>query len=289
MMQRITVAEMPIDIEMSDNAFMQARLLPYASAAEGPAQMRLVSHTVEEIVPPAGELVRTIHNTQIIRLPDGKLCHCQYSQQEQRFFQMSVYTADFSDVEIFVAPPKDSVLRGIDYEYAYTGFDFANRFGYLGGAVLHGSAIAYKGEGVVFSAPSGTGKSTHTALWKRCFGEDVVFVNDDKPPVRVEDDTVWMYGAPWSGKSDLNSNVRVPLKAIVFIERAAENSIRRLDLTESIFRIRCELVQPYHDEKIGEKLVDVMIDLAQRVPVYLLSCNMEPEAAEVSRRAVFGE
>lgn len=288
-MLRITVAEMPIDIEMSDADFMDARLTPYASETGTPAQMRLVSRTVQEIVPPAGELLRTIHNTQILRLPDGRLCHCQFSQQEQRFFQMSIYAEDFSEVEIAVSPPKSSNFRGIDFEYAYTGFDFANRFSYIGGAVLHGSAIAYKGEGVVFSAPSGTGKSTHTALWKQCFGDDVVFVNDDKPPVRMKEDGVWMYGAPWSGKSDLNSNVCVPLKAIVFIQRAEENAIRRLELTESIFRIRNELVQPYHDEKIGEKLVDFMIELAQRVPVYLLSCNMDPQAAEVSRRAVFGE
>jgi len=288
-MLRIKVAEMPIDIEMSDAAFMQARLMPYAAETDEPAAMRMVSKTVTEILPPVGEPVSTIRNTHIVKLPDGRYCHYQYSPKEQQYYQMSCYTEDFSDVEISVCPPVGSPFSGIDYEYAYTAFDFANRLSYLGGAVLHGSAIAYKGEGVIFSAPSGTGKSTHTALWKRCFGDDVVFVNDDKPALRFKDGKTLMYGAPWSGKSDLNSNVCVPLKAIVFVERAAENGIARLEFTEAIFHIRGELVQPYHDENVGRKLVDVMVQLAQTVPVYLLKCNMDPQAAMVARRGIFGE
>lgn len=286
---RIKVAEMPIDIEMSDSAFMQKRLTPYAAEESEMPQMRLVSKTVSELVVPEAEHIRTIRNTKIARLSDGRLCHYQYSPKDEQYYQMSCYTEDFSDVEISVCPPKSAVISGTDFEYAYTGFDFANRLSCLGGAVLHGSAIAYKGEGVIFSAPSGTGKSTHTSLWKQCFGDDVVFVNDDKPALRFKDNGVQMYGTPWSGKTDLNTNISVPLKAIVFVERAQENSIEEVPLTEALFHIRNELVQPYHDEKIGEKLVDVMIRLAQSVPVYVLKCNMDPQAAQVARRGIFGE
>lgn len=286
-MLRIKVAEMPIDIQMSDSSFMTNRLLPYAAAENEAAQMRIVSKTVSDLLLPEMEHIRTIHNTKIARLPDGRLCHYQYSPADEQYYQMSCYKEDFSDVEITVCPPKSATLRGIDFEYAYTGFDFANRLSYLGGAVLHGSAISYQGEGIIFSAPSGTGKSTHTSLWKQCFGEDVVFVNDDKPALRFKDGKTQMYGTPWSGKTDLNTNICVPLKAIVFVERATENSIEALPFTDALFHIRNELVQPYHDEKIGEKLVDVMIQLAQTVPVYLLKCNMDPQAAWVAKSGIF--
>ncbi len=288
-MLRIKVAEMPIDIEMSDADFMKARLLPYAVSSDEPAQMRLVSKTVETLQPPKGEHIRTIRNTEIIRLADGRLCHYSYHPKDRQYYQMSCYTEDFSDVEITVCPPPNAGLSGTDFEYAYTGFEFANRLSCLDGAVMHGSAIAYKGEGVIFSAPSGTGKSTHTALWKQCFGGDVIHVNDDKPALRFKDGKTWMYGAPWSGKTDLNTNICVPLKAIVFVQRAEDNSIERLPFTDAVGYIRNELVQPYHDEKLGEKLVDVMIALAQTVPVYLLKCNMEPQAAMEARRGIFGE
>ncbi len=288
-MLRIKVAEVPIDIEMSDAGFMRDRLMPYAAPNDEPAQMRLVSKTTAGVELPEGEHVRTIRNTKILRLPDGRLCQCLYYPKEDCYYQTSRYTEDFFDVEIEVCPPSSAVLSGIDFEYAYTGFEFANRLSYLGGAVLHGSAIAYKGEGVVFSAPSGTGKSTHTSLWKQSFGEDVVYVNDDKPALRFKDGKTWMYGAPWSGKTDLNANICVPLKAIVFVQRAEENSIDVLPFTDAVSYIRNELVQPYHDEKLGEKLVDVMIHLAQTVPVYLLKCNMDPQAAVVARRGIFGE
>ena len=286
---RIKVAEMVIDIEMSDADFMAKRLTPYAVEDDVPAQMRLITKTVDEIVLPDAEEIRTIQNAKIFRLSDGRYCHCQYSAFAKQYYQMSCYTEDFSDVEISVCPPAHAGLTATDFEYAYSGFDFANRLSYIGGAVLHGSAISYKGEGVIFSAPSGTGKSTHTTLWKQTFGEDVVHVNDDKPALRFENDTVWMYGAPWSGKTDLNVNVRVPLKAIVFVERSETNSMERLNFTEAMVRIRNEMMQPYHSEEIGVKLVDVMIRLAQTVPIYTIKCNMDPEAAIVARRGIFGE
>ncbi len=288
-MLRIKVAEMPIDIEMSDADFMRDRLLPYAAENDEPAQMRLVCKTVEQLQLPEGEHLRTIRSATILRLPDGRLCHASYYPKDEQYYQISCYTEDFSDVEITVCPVPSEEWRGIDFEYAYSGFDFANRLSYLGGAVLHGSAIAYKGEGVIFSAPSGTGKSTHTSLWKQCFGDDVVFVNDDKPALRFKDGKTMMYGAPWSGKTDLNTNICVPLKAIVAVQRGEENSIEQLPFTDALGYIRNELVQPYHDEKLGEKLVDAMIYLAQSVPVYLLKCNMDPQAAFVARRGIFDE
>ncbi len=288
-MQRLLVAEVPIDMDMGDSAFFARRYAAYFAKADCPAKMRITTRTVPEIVPPAGEQVAVIRNTTIVELPDGRRCHYQYDPKRERYFQMCCYQPDFSEVEILLSLPQEETIPHGEYEHAYAGFDFANRLGVLGGAVLHGSAIAYKGRGVIFSAPSGTGKSTHTGLWKQCFGDDVEHINDDKPALRFEENTVYMYGTPWSGKTDLNLNKRVPLQAVVFVERGENNAMRRLDLTESIFYLQSQVVQPYHDAAIGSALIDRMIEVAQKVPVFVLTCNMDPEAAHVAKNVIFPE
>lgn len=289
-MRRIVVAEMPIDIQMEDVAFFDKRFAAYLSENDAPAQLRITSRTAPQIIPPVGEQIMKVRNTTVLRMEDGRYCHVQYDPKREIYYQMCVYRPDFSESDIQLAIPKeDSGLTDADFEHAYIGFDFASRLGVLGGAVLHGSAIAYKGRGVIFSAPSGTGKSTHTGFWKQCFGEDVIFVNDDKPALRFEQEAVYMYGTPWSGKTDLNTNIRVPLHAVVFVERGEKNAVRRLALTESIYYLQSQVIQPYHDAKVGSALIDRMIEVATRVPVYMLTCNMDPEAAYVARAAVFAD
>ena len=288
--QRIKVAEIPIDIEMGDSQFFNDRFSEYLAAEDGPAQMRISARTVESFTPPKGEEILKIRRTTVLALEDGRRCHYQYDTKREQYFQMCLYRPDFSESEITLAEfLHGDNLSAAECEHAYIAFDFASRLGYLGGAVLHGSAIAYKGRGVIFSAPSGTGKSPHTGLWKQCFGEDVVHVNDDKPALRFDGDTIYMYGTPWSGKTDLNTNVRVPLHAVVFVQRGEQNSMRRLELTESMYYLQSQVIQPYHDAQIGSDLIDRMIQVATSVPVYLLTCNMDPEAAHVAREALFGE
>lgn len=283
------MAEVPIDMEMSDTAFFEERYAAYFAQAETPALMEISTRIVPQVVCPDGEHVRTIRSTLIKKLPDGNFCHYRYFKEEDNGVQLCVYRPDFSKVDISISQVNLSGLRAGEWEHAYAGFDFASRLGLLGGAVLHGSSIAYKGRGVIFSAPSGTGKSTHTRLWKKCFGDDVEHINDDKPALRFSPDGIRMYGTPWSGKSDLNVNKYVPLHAVVFVERGEQNAVRRLDFTESLSYLQWQVVQPYHDGAIGSMIADRMITLAQTVPVYLLTCNMDDEAAYVARKAVFDE
>lgn len=289
-MLRICVAGVTIEFEPADPAFFAGRMTEYLQTGDVPAQMRMESRVVDEITMPDGELLSTVRRSRVMRLPGGNMAHYLVDEQTQQIIQLSRYAPDFSHVQLWFAPLKSGRPTTTEYEYAYTAFEFANRLSALGGAVLHGSAIAYRGEGVIFSAPSGTGKSTHTSLWKQCFGEDVTFINDDKPALRFpEGERPLVYGAPWSGKTALNHNICVPLRAIVFVERGNENTIRRLDITESMLHLSEELVRPYMDEQLGARLVDRMVLLAQGTPIYLLTCAPEPAAALFARAALFDE
>ena len=147
--------------------------------------------------------------------------------------------------------------------------------------LFHGSVIAVDGQGYLFTAISGTGKSTHTRLWREYFGERAQMINDDKPLIRIEEGRVLAYGTPWDGKHHLSTNTSVPLKAICFLDRGEKNEIHKVDPIEKY----PNLVQQIYRPKSGEALSCTMhlLDiLMKETKFYHLHCNMDIEAAEVS-------
>ena len=148
--------------------------------------------------------------------------------------------------------------------------------------LFHGSAIAADGNGYLFTASSGTGKSTHTALWRKYLGEQrAVMVNDDKPLIRVTDDGAFVYGTPWNGKRRLGSNIRVPLKGICILERGEKNEIKKVDAKDAFPMLLQQAYRP-SDIKALEKTVKLLSKLTENVTLFRLKCNMDIEAAEVA-------
>ncbi len=145
------------------------------------------------------------------------------------------------------------------------------------GLVLHSSCIKYKNSGIAFSAPSGTGKSTHTGLWKKYFPDDVTILNDDSPVIRFNGMVPGLYGSPWSGKTEINTNEGAPLEAIVILQQNPENSIKKLSADEALFEILQGVTRPVFPEFMNLTLSAVEKLLLQ-VPVYRLKCNISEEA-----------
>ena len=154
--------------------------------------------------------------------------------------------------------------------------------------VFHGSAVALDGEGYVFTAPSGTGKSTHTRLWRRQFGPRAVMVNDDRPVLKFEGDRVLVCGTPWMGKARLGENITVPLRGLCVLERGAENRIRSLTLAEAYPKL---LRQSYQagTEHYQRRLLALLDELTRRVELYRMECNMDPSAALVAWQGMGGK
>lgn len=147
--------------------------------------------------------------------------------------------------------------------------------------LVHGSTIAVDGEGYLFTATSGTGKSTHTRLWREHFGDRAVMVNDDKPLLRILDGRVWVCGTPWDGKHRLSTNTMVPLKGICILTRGEKNVIQQLPAAKGLPMMLQQCHRP-PDAKDVAKSLELIDRLMLQVPVYLLNCNMDPEAAVVA-------
>lgn len=151
----------------------------------------------------------------------------------------------------------------------------------FGAYLMHCAVIEYEGEGYAFAAASGTGKSTHIALWQKRFGEGVHIVNGDKPIMRFSGDRLYAYGTPWCGKEGFNSNTSVPIKAICFIERAKENSIKRITPADALMRIFHQILTPDTVENL-DSFLPLLDRTLTEVPCYVLGCNISEEAAEVA-------
>lgn len=209
--------------------------------------------------------------------------------------QCDAYRYDFEKTNMRISIPDEALLEYQkesphlslnDLEYIYTGSVFYESFLMFDGFLLHSSAVCKDGFAYLFSADPGTGKSTHTALWRKYFGDDdVKIINDDKPAIRVIKDKIYVYGTPWSGKTDQNLNIRTALGAIVFLERSQDNWVKQITPDEAIPLLLMQTVRPRNPERMG-KLLDLLDYVLSHTRLYKLGCNMSEDAVRVSYEGI---
>ena len=153
--------------------------------------------------------------------------------------------------------------------------------------LFHGSTVALDGRAYLFTARCGTGKSTHTRLWRETFPGRAFMVNDDKPFLRFTEDGVLACGAPWSGKHGLDSNITVPLAGICILTRGPENRIRPADAGQVMELLLDQAIRP-GDPRLQDISRRLVHRLADAVPLWQMECTKEPEAALVAWKAMSG-
>ena len=155
--------------------------------------------------------------------------------------------------------------------------------------LFHGSAICVDGRIYIFTAPSGTGKSTHSRLWREMLvGHDVVMVNDDKPFLKVEEGRVTAYGSPWRGKEALGCNMFAPVEAICCISQGSENVIREATPEEMYPIFYEQSFRPLDKEGTENHLHNLDV-LTRSVRLYKLECDISLEAARLSYETMAGK
>ncbi len=147
------------------------------------------------------------------------------------------------------------------------------------GFVLHAAAIEFNGKGILFSAPSGIGKSTQAALWIKY--KNARILNADRPAIRIINNEVRVYGTPWSGTANQHLNISAPLKAIFMLEQSTINEVIEISSMEALQKIATRCFLPYFDEKLMELALTNIGAVLQKTPVYLLKCRPDSEAVDV--------
>ncbi len=237
-----------------------------------------------------------------LKLPQGKIIssmhHWEWLQNDKGYtaFQKHPVTGELLSLIEADRQWQNVRLRLVDFE---NDFDITldrrafvaigNIFIYSvlrrGGLMLHSSAISYKGKGVLFSAPSGTGKSTHTSLWQKYY-DDTIIINDDMPAIVFNGDEPIAFGTPWSGKTDINCNKNAPLAAIVFLERGESCSISRISGVMALSRLLSELRKSLYPEMM-DICLDAVDKLLGAVPIYLLRCDISKDAVDIVKNTIF--
>lgn len=154
--------------------------------------------------------------------------------------------------------------------------------------IFHSSAVAVDGKAYLFTAPSGTGKSTHTRLWRELLGDRAVMINDDKPIIRYVDGKFYVYGTPWTGKHNLGTNTRAEVKAICKISQAKENIIQKISAGQMLLTVMNQTMRPVEPEKM-DKLLTLIDKMLSQVGLYSLGCTISLEGAKLSFETMSGE
>ena len=153
--------------------------------------------------------------------------------------------------------------------------------------VFHGAAIEFGGKAYIFTAPSGTGKTTHIGLWKRYLGDKVKIINGDKPILSLSDGKITVHGTPYAGKEGWQTNVSAQLGGICFLSQGKKNEITAVEPKDAFTQLFLQTYKPQTEEAM-RKTVEILRTLCT-VPCFAFSCNMTEDAVKTSFEALTNE
>lgn len=156
------------------------------------------------------------------------------------------------------------------------------------GFVFHGAAIRYGENGYLFTAPSGTGKTTHIVLWRALLGERVDIINGDKPIIRFLNGKPFLFSSPWAGKEGWQKNTSAPLGGICLLNQAPRSTISALDPFQHLPRLFCQIYVA-KDPDAAEKTIHLVERLCKDLRLFSLDCNISKQAVRLSFEALTGK
>ena len=151
--------------------------------------------------------------------------------------------------------------------------------------LMHASAVCYNDKAIVFSASSGVGKTTQAELWQKY--RNATVINGDKVFFTKESEKIVAWGSPWNGSSSYAENIGAEAAAIIVLEQAEENSIRKLSGMEVLEKLLPHVFFPNWDAQCERAVFDLINDLLARTSVYLLRCRPDEDAVDLVEKTVF--
>ena len=153
----------------------------------------------------------------------------------------------------------------------------------LGLFAIHSASILYRGKAFLFSGPSGTGKTTHTRLWKDLFG-----VKDINGDLNLVSDEGRVFGTPWCGTSEIFTNKNYILGGLIFLKQAKKDTVKLLEDDEKVLRIVKRIVSPIYTKEQLEENIFFAVNISKRIPAWRLYCTKNDSAAELMKDTIDG-
>lgn len=231
--------------------------------------------------PPSGKLTAVLPNMRIYETDGGSVrYHGAVKETWENAYARGEHRGDTHHIQLKRARFPQQVRAST----VVNCMAIEQMLGLEGGFILHSAYVAWEGRGILFTAPSGTGKSTQAALWERYRGADVV--NGDRAAVRIIGDTPMAYGIPFSGTSGISKARELPLTAVVYLSQSKENRLRQLQGYEAFRAIWEGISVNTWDRKAMERVSGTVERLVERIPVYHLACRPDEGAVEILEQAL---
>ena len=144
--------------------------------------------------------------------------------------------------------------------------------------ILHASAVIHNGEAILFTAPSGTGKSTQASLWERHLGAEII--NGDKVIISADGERPIAYGGPIAGTSRIFRDIWAPVRAIVCLHQGKTNHAELLDQRHAFMNLYSQVIKRADDPAFNQALLPLLGEIAEGVPMLEFSCLPDTSAVD---------
>lgn len=282
------------DISIELNCFgkiLKSELEKYKDDDLGNKDFTIISQKIQNIdIPENNVIFKPGQNMNTYIMETSEVVSFFYEEGRKCILNVE-FNKKSNDTQILLSGKTKQELNMTleDWEYNQTAYAFSRALIEYNGFCLHASAISVNNKAILFSAPSGTGKTTHTNLWLQRFGKDRVKIfNDDTPAIRYLNGRFYAYGTPWAGSSRINLNKKTPIAAIIFLKQGKENTIRRLNNKDAVNRLLFQSILPKHNNEKVDKILCIIDQIIRVIPVYEMKCQIDVEAVEIAYKAVFG-
>ena len=283
MVNYFTVADFLFGIEANEQALAcLTNYAPFLTPVTGNPSPLFVIHMHDEAMPSIQGWEHVYTDKSDDDMPRIEM----YQNQEGWMFRISMYRdsevvstmvckADWSGVQLYTSTTyaRFAIDNAAMLVYAFATADKKT-------LLFHSSVTMLNGKGHMFLGHSGTGKSTHSQQWMKAF-QEAELLNDDNPVVRILEDSVRVYGSPWSGKTPCYKNASAPVAALVQLAQAPENKIAQLRMTQAYPYILASVSGLKVLPEMMDRLYESIAELLERVPVYKLECLPNVEAAQL--------
>ena len=276
MVVSIDLAGLTVRIEAEQNIRKKSGVLDAFVCTRETVDLDCRAEIVDVLTPTCGELLYQEPSFRVFRTPEGLVRYLGRNCGAPDSAYMRIARQDKT---LHVQYRRDLLPEGITQRLLLDGLEAEHLLSRHRGFLLHASWIEYKGEAILFTAPSETGKSTQAELWCRYQGAELI--NGDRAAVRIFDDGIKVCGVPFSGSSPVRKNKTMRLRAIVYLTQAPENTISRLKGRGAFQRVweGCSVAR--WDREDVELTTQTVSDVIGCIPVFQLDCTPDVRAVDL--------
>lgn len=271
---RLKFAKLILQINSEREIKIDDSLLPFLDYSDGRPDVRVyLSWSWKSAIIPEKECLGEDSINRYYE-SDG-ICYCVTKGGDKGELACTVYDKTLQElkcyinIESFVSPPKSmiSFLKMIPIKEIFV------QYGIL---LFHASQISYKGKGIMFIAPSGTGKTTQAKLWKKYRNAEIIC--NDRTLVREKDGIWYTYGYPFDGSEPVRSSAVNELGCMVFLCQSKENRVERFNVAKATANLMSQLALDKWSSDERMKAMELLLSLIEKRPVFLLNCTKDEDA-----------